>query len=208
MNLSTLNPKPRTLGAQVYQVLNEVVVDRGSSSFLTNIECYISGRLITRVQVWGCSMHPLGARSPPCLGRSGFKIGWKRLHPLGGNGLPKRAQQTCLVGRNRRFAIGANKLRICIPDSPGRPLLAAALAGGRGHTRNRQETPCRVLSIITGCTRPCGPQGGRGAGGTLTRPTIPFLAPYPLPPIFPCSCPLPFPCSSPLPCPAIPFLAP
>jgi len=39
---------------QVYQVLNEVVVDRGSSSFLTNIECYIAGRLITRVQVRGC----------------------------------------------------------------------------------------------------------------------------------------------------------
>ncbi|GBF92618.1 ATP-NAD kinase [Raphidocelis subcapitata] len=38
---------------QVYQVLNEVVVDRGSSSFLTNIECYISGRLITRVQADG-----------------------------------------------------------------------------------------------------------------------------------------------------------
>jgi NAD+ kinase len=38
---------------QVYEVLNEVVLDRGSNSFLTNIECYISGRMITRVQADG-----------------------------------------------------------------------------------------------------------------------------------------------------------
>lgn len=38
---------------QVYEVLNEVVIDRGSNSFLTNIEAYIGGRFITRVQV-GC----------------------------------------------------------------------------------------------------------------------------------------------------------
>jgi hypothetical protein len=36
---------------QVYEVLNEIVVDRGSNSFLTNIEAYIGGRFITRVQV-------------------------------------------------------------------------------------------------------------------------------------------------------------
>lgn len=36
---------------QVYEVLNEIVVDRGSNSFLTNIEAYINGRFITRVQV-------------------------------------------------------------------------------------------------------------------------------------------------------------
>jgi len=38
---------------QVYEVLNEIVLDRGSNSFLTNIECYISGRMITRVQADG-----------------------------------------------------------------------------------------------------------------------------------------------------------
>ena len=43
----------RTEPEQVHQVLNEVVVDRGSSSFLTNVECYIAGRLITRVQADG-----------------------------------------------------------------------------------------------------------------------------------------------------------
>lgn len=42
---------------QVYEVLNEIVVDRGSNSFLTNIEAYIGGRFITRVQVRG----PVGA---------------------------------------------------------------------------------------------------------------------------------------------------
>lgn len=38
---------------QVYEVLNEIVVDRGSNSFLTNIEAYIGGRFITRVQADG-----------------------------------------------------------------------------------------------------------------------------------------------------------
>lgn len=38
---------------EVHEVLNEVVVDRGSSSFLTNLECYEKGRFITRVQADG-----------------------------------------------------------------------------------------------------------------------------------------------------------
>ncbi|KAJ9508800.1 hypothetical protein QJQ45_028113 [Haematococcus lacustris] len=38
---------------QVHEVLNEVVIDRGSSSFLTNIECYEKGRFVTRVQADG-----------------------------------------------------------------------------------------------------------------------------------------------------------
>jgi NAD+ kinase len=38
---------------QVHEVLNEVVIDRGSSSFLTNIECYVQGRFVTRVQADG-----------------------------------------------------------------------------------------------------------------------------------------------------------
>jgi NAD kinase len=38
---------------QVYEVLNEVVVDRGADSFLTNLECFAAGRLITRVQADG-----------------------------------------------------------------------------------------------------------------------------------------------------------
>lgn len=43
----------QTMPEQVYEVLNEIVVDRGSNSFLTNIEAYINGRFITRVQVGG-----------------------------------------------------------------------------------------------------------------------------------------------------------
>lgn len=43
----------QTAAEQIYEVLNEVVVDRGSNSFLTNLECYIGGRLITRVQADG-----------------------------------------------------------------------------------------------------------------------------------------------------------
>ena len=38
---------------QEQEVLNELVIDRGSSSFLTNIECYEKGRYITRVQADG-----------------------------------------------------------------------------------------------------------------------------------------------------------
>ncbi|KAG2450488.1 hypothetical protein HYH02_004989 [Chlamydomonas schloesseri] len=38
---------------QVVEVLNEMVIDRGSSAFLTNIECYEKGRFISRVQADG-----------------------------------------------------------------------------------------------------------------------------------------------------------
>ncbi len=38
--------------SEVHEVLNEVVVDRGSSPYLSKIECYERGRLVTRVQVW------------------------------------------------------------------------------------------------------------------------------------------------------------
>ncbi|CAD7703844.1 unnamed protein product [Ostreobium quekettii] len=38
---------------QSYEVLNEVVVDRGASPYLTNIECLERGRMITRVQADG-----------------------------------------------------------------------------------------------------------------------------------------------------------
>jgi NAD+ kinase len=36
-----------------YQVMNEMVVDRGSNPFLTKIECYERGKLITKVQADG-----------------------------------------------------------------------------------------------------------------------------------------------------------
>lgn len=36
-----------------YECLNEVVVDRGASPYLTNLECFENGRLITRVQADG-----------------------------------------------------------------------------------------------------------------------------------------------------------
>jgi NAD+ kinase len=39
--------------SEVHEVLNEMVIDRGSSSFLTNIECYEKGRFVTRVQADG-----------------------------------------------------------------------------------------------------------------------------------------------------------
>lgn len=50
---------------QVHEVLNEVVVDRGSNSFITNIECYEKGRFITRVQADGIMLAtPTGAAMP------------------------------------------------------------------------------------------------------------------------------------------------
>lgn len=38
----------------VYEVLNEVVVDRGSNPYLTKIECWESNRLITKVRCCPC----------------------------------------------------------------------------------------------------------------------------------------------------------
>lgn len=49
------------------EVLNEMVIDRGSSSFLTNIECYEKGRYITRVQADGIMLAtPTGACACVC----------------------------------------------------------------------------------------------------------------------------------------------
>lgn len=45
------NGKP--MKGQQYEVLNEVVVDRGANPYLTKIECYEQGRLITKVQADG-----------------------------------------------------------------------------------------------------------------------------------------------------------
>lgn len=39
-----------TLGFLVQQVLNEVVVDRGPSSYLSNVDLFLDGHLITTVQ--------------------------------------------------------------------------------------------------------------------------------------------------------------
>lgn len=38
-----------TCPEQTHEVMNEVVVDRGSNPFLTKIECWERGRLITKV---------------------------------------------------------------------------------------------------------------------------------------------------------------
>ena len=35
---------------QTYEVMNEVVVDRGANPYLTKIECWEHGRLITKVR--------------------------------------------------------------------------------------------------------------------------------------------------------------
>ena len=39
----------KPIEGQLYEVLNEVVVDRGANPYLTKIECYEQGRLITKV---------------------------------------------------------------------------------------------------------------------------------------------------------------
>ncbi len=54
---------------QQYEVLNEVVVDRGANPFLTKIECFEKGRLITKVSVQDASLEsssePAGGHSAP-----------------------------------------------------------------------------------------------------------------------------------------------
>eukprot|EP00798_Chlamydomonas_sp_ICE-L_P027000 gene27000-9018_t len=42
-----------TVPSETFEVLNEVVVDRGANSYLTNIECYERDRFLTRVQADG-----------------------------------------------------------------------------------------------------------------------------------------------------------
>jgi NAD+ kinase len=38
---------------QVYRVLNEVVIDRGPSPYLCNLECYCDNHLVTNIQADG-----------------------------------------------------------------------------------------------------------------------------------------------------------
>lgn len=61
---------------QVYEVLNEVVLDRGSNPYLTNIECYERGRFITRVQADGVMLAtPTGSTAYSCA------AGGSMVHP-------------------------------------------------------------------------------------------------------------------------------
>jgi NAD+ kinase len=50
----------RAAREEVYEVLNEVVVDRGANPFLTKIECWERDRLITKV---GPGRPPLAAQA-------------------------------------------------------------------------------------------------------------------------------------------------
>ena len=63
-------PTPHT-SAQTYDVLNELVLDRGPNAFLTNIEVWEKGRFITRVQADGIML------STPTGGERGV---WEKRH--------------------------------------------------------------------------------------------------------------------------------
>lgn len=52
------------------QVLNEVVIDRGPSSYLSNVDVYLDGHLITTVQGDGKAVTP--ARGPEALWGGGL----------------------------------------------------------------------------------------------------------------------------------------
>ena len=47
---------------QTYEVMNEVVVDRGANPYLTKIECWEHGRLITKVRKHLCGQLILATR--------------------------------------------------------------------------------------------------------------------------------------------------
>lgn len=51
--LCEIYKKDQTYAHKKIEVLNEIVVDRGSSPYLTNIECFVKEKLITRVQADG-----------------------------------------------------------------------------------------------------------------------------------------------------------
>lgn len=44
----------KAMPGKVFDVLNEVVVDRGSNPYLSKIECYEHDRLITKVRPVNC----------------------------------------------------------------------------------------------------------------------------------------------------------
>ena len=43
--------KGKAVPGKVFDILNEVVVDRGSNPYLSKIECYEHGRLITKASL-------------------------------------------------------------------------------------------------------------------------------------------------------------
>lgn len=49
----------RAMPGKVFDVLNEIVIDRGSNPYLSKIECYEHDRLITKVQFADSSLHSL-----------------------------------------------------------------------------------------------------------------------------------------------------
>lgn len=55
----------KPIEGQQYEVLNEVVVDRGANPYLTKIECYEQGRLITKVS--SCCIYALLCISPSIM---------------------------------------------------------------------------------------------------------------------------------------------
>ena len=40
-----------SVSCKSFLVLNEIVIDRGLSAFISNVDLYLNGKLITRVQV-------------------------------------------------------------------------------------------------------------------------------------------------------------
>ena len=71
----TLSPPPTPhTSAQTYDVLNELVLDRGPNAFLTNIEVWEKGRFITRVQADGIMLStPTGGRGVRVGRRCGIR---------------------------------------------------------------------------------------------------------------------------------------
>ena len=53
----------KPMEGQQYEVLNEVVVDRGANPYLTKIECYEQGRLITKACPCLCQLFGHSVRS-------------------------------------------------------------------------------------------------------------------------------------------------
>ena len=58
----------KPIEGQQYEVLNEVVVDRGANPYLTKIECYEQGRLITKAS---CPTAVIFAVNPVCIPATG-----------------------------------------------------------------------------------------------------------------------------------------
>ena len=117
---------------QQYEVLNEVVVDRGANPFLTKIECFEKGRLITKV---GFRFHELFRPHPLCENTAKLQgDGLTSADPTGSNACLLAAD---MLGRKRSRCDA-----ICCAEG----VMLAAPTGSTAHLV-AADMPCTPVAV-------------------------------------------------------------